>query len=82
MDVWETFVKLCRKVCLADCLGVHSDSSPMLIAECALQSTSSSQPPALVMRLCPVAPLRVKEETYMAVASAWMSAGCSLMVAL
>lgn len=84
MDVWETFVKLCRKVFLADyCLGQHSDSSnPMPTAQCALQSGSPSQPPALVMPLCPAAPLRERKETYMAVASAWLSAGCSHMVAL
>ncbi|KAG7228310.1 hypothetical protein INR49_009174 [Caranx melampygus] len=61
----------------------HSDSSnPMPTAQCALQSGSPSQPPALVMPLCPAAPLRERKETYMAVASARLSAGCSHMVAL
>lgn len=84
MDVYKTFVKLCRKVSLADyCLGQHSDGrSPMPAADCALQSGSSSQPLALVMPLCPAAPLREREETYMAVASARLSAGRSHMVAL
>lgn len=84
MHLQETFVKLCRKVSLVDyCLGQHSDSrSPMPAAECALQSGSPSQPPALVMPLCPAAPLREREETYMAVASSRLSAGRSHMVAL
>ena len=84
MDVWETFVKLCRKVSLADdCLGQHSDSrSPTPVAECALQSRSPSQPRALVMPLCPAAPLREREETSVTVASARLSAGRSHTVAV
>lgn len=84
MDVQETFVKLRRKVSLADnCLGQHSDrKSPTPAAECALQSRSPGQPPALVMPLSPAAPLREREETYMAVASARLSAGPSHMVAV
>lgn len=70
--VGDTFVKLRRKVSLGgDCLGRHSDSrSPMPAAERALQSGSPRQSSALVMPLCPAAPLREKHETYMAVASA------------
>lgn len=77
-------MELCRKISLADYgPGQHSDSrTPVPAAECALQSGCPSQPSALVMPLCPAAPLREEEETCVAVASAWLSAGCSHMVAL
>lgn len=74
---------LCRKVSLADhCLGQHSDSESIApAAECALQSRNPSQQTALVMLLCPVAPLRESEETHTAAASLQLSVGCSHTVA-
>lgn len=74
---------LCRKVSLADyCLGQHSDSKSIVPgAECALQSRNTSQQTALVLLLCPVAPLREREETHTAAATLRLSVGCSHTVA-
>lgn len=63
-----TFITLCKKVSLAVyCLGQHSDGKSIApVAGCALQRRQPSQQTALVMLLCPVAPLREREETHIA----------------